>query len=96
MDAGLLVHLDQARKIAGVPFTVTSAVRCEAHNTNVGGSPTSSHIKGYAVDIAARDDHQREQIVRGLVNAGFRRIGIAKTFVHVDVDPDKRSAMWVY
>jgi len=37
-------------------LTVTSACRCPAHNAAVGGSPTSSHLKGLALDIACESD----------------------------------------
>jgi hypothetical protein len=37
------------------------------------------------------------KLVCALFDAGFGRIGIAKTFIHVDVDPDKPfDVMWVY
>ena len=47
----LKIKLDTAREFAGVPFVISSATRCYQHNVNVGGSPTSSHLKGLAVDI---------------------------------------------
>jgi len=28
--------------------------------------------------------------------AGFTRIGIAKTFIHCDTDKDKNDAIWLY
>lgn len=37
MDTSLLQHLDAARHIAGVPFVITSAYRCDDHNRDVGG-----------------------------------------------------------
>ncbi len=83
--------LDAARKIAGVPFRINSGYRCEKHNREIGGSPTSSHMKGLAADISATDHALRFRIVYGLLQAGFRRIVIYrdKQFIHVDIDPDK-------
>jgi len=83
--------LDDARDMAGIPFKITSGCRCKAHNKAEGGSPTSSHPKGFASDIEAITDEQRYKIVRSLLIAGFRRIGIKKTFIHVDNDPDKNE-----
>ena len=51
MDKNFLQKLDRARDVAGVPFIITSAYRCEQHNKNVGGKPNSAHLRGYAVDI---------------------------------------------
>ena len=44
-------RLNNAREIAGVPFVLNSAFRCEDHNREVGGSSSSSHLVGCAVDI---------------------------------------------
>ncbi|WP_320169957.1 D-Ala-D-Ala carboxypeptidase family metallohydrolase [Maridesulfovibrio sp.] len=97
---GLLEQLDVARSLAGVPFTITSGFRCAEHNAAIGSKPTSSHVRGYAVDIAATSGPERAAILKGLIMAGFERIGIAKSFIHVDIDPEKLESMgpvtWVY
>ena len=59
MDADLLHLLDEARDLAGTPFSLTSAYRCPKHNKAVGGVPTSAHTRGYAVDIRCVDSHSR-------------------------------------
>ncbi len=43
--------LEPIRAHFGVPFTPSSAYRSEALNKAIGGSPTSSHCLGLAVDI---------------------------------------------
>ena len=97
MDNGFLQALDEARHIAGVPFRVNSGFRTEAHNARVGGSPASSHMQGYAADISATSSNRRWLIIAALLQAGFTRIGVADTFVHCDMDPDKtRNVMWLY
>ena len=87
----LLGRLNHAREIAGIPFIITSGYRCQKHNDEVGGVPTSAHTTGKAVDIAFKNSNQCFKIVRALYDAGFRRIGInfAKSFVHCDVDGSK-------
>ena len=85
----LINKLKIARIIANTPFVVTSGTRCEKHNAEVGGSPTSSHKDGTACDIAVKSDTARWSIVRGLLAAGFKRILLYKNFVHVDVDHNK-------
>jgi hypothetical protein len=96
MSGELLLMLDEARAIAGRPLVITSGYRCRKHNNNVGGSPTSSHLTGKAVDISCRGDRDRGAIISGLIHAGFRRIGIAKTFIHADVEEKKSGAVWLY
>lgn len=34
------------------PILITSGARCRAHNRRVGGSPTSRHMDGLAVDVS--------------------------------------------
>lgn len=91
-----LHKIDQAREIAEVPFKITSGFRSKEHNEVVGGKKLSSHLKGCAADILCTNSYNRSQIVLGLVEAGFRRIGIAKTFIHADCDNDKPNAIWLY
>ena len=78
MDADLLQMLDEARELAGIPFPLSSAYRCPKHNT-----------RGYAVDIRCVDSHSRFAMLQALLEAGFRRIELAPTWIHVDNDPDK-------
>jgi len=93
----LLNKLNEARELAGIPFTITSGARCQSHNDTVGGSKTSSHVIGLAVDISAKTSSQKFVIVKALMEAGFTRIGIAKTFVHVDIDDSKSGGViWTY
>lgn len=92
----LMAQLDYARADADVPFIINSGCRCDAHNAAVGGSPTSSHLGGWAVDIQATNSADRLDILTSLIKVGFTRIGIAGSFIHVDVDPDKPDACWVY
>ena len=96
MNVEFLQMIDAARHIADVPFVITSGVRTLKWNAKVGGVKGSSHIKGRAADIACSSSAQRLIIVSALLDVGFRRIGIAKTFIHVDNDPDKLDAIWLY
>lgn len=89
--------LNKARELAGIPFALNSAFRCTEHNKDVGGSCTSSHLVGCAVDIKCTDSRSRWLIVQALIAAGFNRIGIAKTFIHVDDDMTKEpNLIWEY
>ncbi len=97
MDEDFVSMLDEARKVAGTSFVVTSGMRSPAHNRKVGGVEGSSHLVGHAADIACSSSNPRERIVSSLVKAGFNRIGIADTFIHCDNDPDKaQNVIWLY
>lgn len=91
MNLEFLKRLDNARRVAGIPFVINSGFRCEDHNAEVGGSPTSSHMKGFAADIRAETSHQKYRINAGAIASGIQRIGVYKTFMHLDTDPDKRQ-----
>lgn len=93
MDKNFLERLDNAREIAGVPFPINSGYRCPIHNANV-GSTSKNHPSGKAADIKAIDSQTRMKIIRGLVLAGFKRIGVAKTFIHADTMDGE--ACWFY
>ena len=96
MDEEFLERLDQARAFADIPFIINSAYRSPNHPLSV-KNPSSSHIKGLAVDIKATDNATRFKIVEALISVGFTRIGIADTFIHVDLDFDKRqNIIWTY
>jgi len=97
IDPKLVDMLDMAREIAGVPFFITSGYRCPKHNAEVGGSPTSSHLKGKAADIRVHNNWDRYKILEGLIKAGFKRIGIAEKFIHADIDETKpQYVVWLY
>lgn len=78
-----------AQKMAGFQFTITSAFRSQAWERSKGRKGTSSHCRGLAVDISARDSHTRFKVVASLLYAGVPRIGIGENFVHADIDETK-------
>lgn len=92
-----LKALNSAREIANIPFVVNCMTRCEKHNKEVGGEPHSSHMRGLACDISCTDSISREKIIKALLTTGFNRIGIAKTFIHCDMDTSlPQNVIWVY
>jgi zinc D-Ala-D-Ala carboxypeptidase len=96
MDINFLCKLDEAREYSGIPFIINSAYRSPNHPLSI-KNPTSSHIKGLAVDISVKDSRQRFLILDALIAVGFTRIGIAGTFIHVDLDFDKsQNVIWTY
>ena len=54
-DEKLVRLADQVREHFGAPATVSSGVRCQAHNDELDGSvPNSYHVKGKAMDFCVR------------------------------------------
>ncbi len=88
---------ERARIIAGIPFGVNSGSRCKTHNKLEGGSDKSSHLEGYALDIAITSSRARFKTLKALMTVGFTRFGIGDGFIHVDDDPSKSyDVMWTY
>lgn len=97
LNPELVKKLDEARHIAGIPFKINSGLRNEEQNKKAGGVADSAHLSGLAVDIACTSDIDRWKIVSAFHKVGFTRIGIAKTFVHGDIDTKKtQNVIWLY
>lgn len=96
LDPELMSKLDTARAVAGIPFEITSGLRTCAANDAAMGVEHSSHLSGKAVDLAVEDGSSRFAIVRGLLAAGFVRIGAYDRHIHTDVDSSKdQNVFWV-
>ena len=92
----LVDRIQLARTLLKQPISITSAFRCPFHNKGVGGSDTSSHLKGLALDLKCDNSPYRHKLLAVLM-IYFPRIGIAKDFIHVDLDPDKdQGVVWLY
>jgi uncharacterized protein YcbK (DUF882 family) len=87
----LFTMIDEARRRAGIPFVVNSWCRCKFHNKSIGGSPTSSHLVGDAIDIKFTGWQNLGIMLKALYSCGFDRILIypEDMFIHVDIAPDK-------
>ena len=97
LKSELVKLLDDARHIAGIPFKLNSGYRTKEQNKKAGGVEDSAHLSGLAVDIACTTDSARHKIINALQKVGFNRIGIAKTFVHCDIDKSKSpNVIWLY
>lgn len=76
---------------------INSGYRCKKHNKKVGGAHDSAHRKGLAADIQCLNSSERYFLIVALINAGFRRIGMAENFIHCDLDGTKvQSVIWDY
>ena len=98
MNEKFLEKLDYARHNAGVPFKINSGYRSKHWNNKVlKARLNSSHCKGLAADIRCVNSRDRALIIKALLDNGINRIGIAKTFIHCDVDKQKdQDVFWLY
>jgi hypothetical protein len=90
-----------ARIIAGISFVINDGCRTPEDNAELVrqglAKVDSSHLTGYAADIACTFSRERDAMLKALRKAGFTRVGIAETFIHVDCDPGKDADVtWTY
>jgi hypothetical protein len=95
----LMSFLDSLRNYLGRPVNLRSVCRCFARNESEGGALGSSHTNDPtdAVDIEVLDSKTRFEVLEYAIKSDVVRIGIAKTFIHVDFDRNKSQKIsWLY
>lgn len=97
MDAAFLDKLDAVRESAGIPLVLNCAYRSRAYDLAKGRTGNSAHTRGLAVDIRCNSNANRLKIVRAALDNGITRIGIGRTFVHIDADTSlTQGVIWHY
>ena len=92
----LIFKLEMLRiELGNKPIIINSGIRCPEENKRIGGFPTSPHITGEAADIRIKgvkpiDIGLAAEKIKGL------RIGVARTYCHLDVKPPSPSKFWIY
>jgi len=95
MKPEFITMLDELRERCGFSFTVTSGFRSVEHTAERSKTKGGTHTQGIAADIAVANGEQRMKIVREALDMGFGGIGVARTFVHVDMRTTT-PVMWTY
>ena len=97
MVAEELIHrLDRLREACGFPFIITSGYRDpKGHPIEARKARPGTHAQGIAADIRVSGGAQRRLVVEKAVELGFNGIGVAKTFVHVDIR-QTAPVLWCY
>lgn len=92
----LIEKLDLLREEFGQAITVTSGYRSPEHNSRIGGSPNSTHMRGIAADIRPSDGRNIDQLY-ALCCKYFMSVGDGrrKGFIHVDLREDYQRR-WSY
>jgi uncharacterized protein YcbK (DUF882 family) len=95
MDESFIHMLDELRERCGFSFVITSGYRSIKHTAERSKEKGGTHTQGIAADIAVSNGEQRMKIVREALEMGFGGIGVARTFVHVDMRATT-PVMWTY
>jgi zinc D-Ala-D-Ala carboxypeptidase len=82
-DPVFLDGLESLRAAMKAPIIINSGRRCARHNAAVGGARASMHMRSLAVDISLAG-HDRAELARQAVKAGFQGIGFGRNFIHLD------------
>jgi hypothetical protein len=92
----LLNVIERLRCLMDGRLKINSGYRCEKHNKDVGGSPTSSHMKGVACDVHIPSSRYRCDCIFNLLFLGVDRIGIGNSYIHFDIDQNKPNrVVWL-
>ena len=97
IDAELVRKLDRIREKAGIPIVISSGCRCEKNNKEAGGKEDSAHLSGLAADMKAISSGTRWKLLDAIFTENINRIGIGKTFIHIDIEVSKpKEVVWMY
>lgn len=96
-EPALVALLDGIREDLWEPITITSGLRCSAHNAALGGEVDSGHLTGTEVDVACPTSAFRFRLVSAALRHGVRRLGIYKRHVHIGLSttPLPKDVMWL-
>jgi zinc D-Ala-D-Ala carboxypeptidase len=95
MSVEFIHRLDELRAACGFPFYITSGYRSPSHSIEKRKSKPGTHAQGIAADIAVSGGVQRRAVVEKALEMGFKGVGVAKGFVHVDIR-ETTPVLWCY
>lgn len=85
LHSELLYRLDLLRERVGEPIIITCAYRTIQYEHEHGRDGTSQHCIGLAVDVKCTNSALRQKIIKEASFLDFTGIGIASTFIHLDL-----------
>lgn len=95
MDVYFLNLLDNLREECAFPFTITSGYRSPNHSIEKAKSKPGTHAQGIAADIFVKSGHEKYLIIKHAMALGFTGVGVAKSFIHVDIR-ETSPVVWNY
>lgn len=99
MQKEFMDRLQHVRDIVGFPLVINSGYRHPSHPIEAAkGHSKGEHTRGLCADIRANSSRVRYKLVAAALRAGFTRIGIGQSFVHLgeggeDLPPE---VLWLY
>jgi hypothetical protein len=84
--------MQKARDLFGKALVIGSGYRCKRLNDSIPGAATrSEHLDALGVDISTRNFTEAEviRLIEIFIEMGVKRIGLAKTFIHVGFSSDR-------
>ena len=92
----LIDLLERMREEHG-PIHITSGCRCKVYNLHCGGVENSAHTRGTAADLRVQGGTERRKLLDLAVMNWASGIGVANSFIHVDMDSTlPRPMAWTY
>lgn len=85
MSEEFLEKLDELRHVCGFPFIITSGYRDPSHSIEARKAKAGTHARGIASDIRINNGNEAYDIIKNAQSMGFNGIGLAKSFIHVDI-----------
>jgi uncharacterized protein YcbK (DUF882 family) len=85
MSEEFLDKLDELRHKCGFPFIITSGYRDKTHSIEARKAKAGTHARGIASDIRINNGNEAYDIIKNAQSMGFNGIGVAKSFIHVDI-----------
>ena len=85
MSEEFLEKLDELRHKCGFPFIITSGYRDKTHSIEARKAKAGTHARGLASDIRINNGNEAYDIIKNAQSMGFNGIGVAKSFIHVDI-----------
>ena len=87
------ILMEEVRALLGKPIRVNSAFRSYGVNSAVGGSTTSAHSFGYAVDFVCPDFGSAYEVACAIRDSDIKydQLIYEGTWVHISFDPRMRQ-----
>ena len=95
MSEEFLEKLDDLRHVCGFPFIITSGYRDPSHSIEARKAKAGTHARGIASDIRINNGNEAYDIIKNAQSMGFNGIGVAKSFIHVDIRKGM-PVIWCY
>ena len=91
--------MDEVRKLLGKPIYVSSGYRNPAVNDAVGGSPTSSHMSGQAIDFTCPEFGTVQEVFDAIRKSPIRYDQVLNEYdqwCHLGFGDRLRHEQWIY